>query len=75
MTRILITGRVGFVGSNLCLKLKKKNPNYHIIAFDNLKRIGSGLNLLDLNKINIGFIHGGIRNGGALEGIGVKVRS
>jgi CDP-paratose 2-epimerase len=59
---ILITGGAGFVGSNLCLQLKKKYPDYTIIAFDNLKRRGSELNLTDFKKNDIRFIHGDIRN-------------
>lgn len=59
---ILVTGGAGFVGSTLCLQLKKKYPHYNIIAFDNLKRRGSELNLADLQKTNIRFVHGDIRN-------------
>jgi CDP-paratose 2-epimerase len=60
--KILVTGGAGFVGSTLCLQLKKKYPNYEITAFDNLKRRGSELNLADFQKAEIGFIHGDIRN-------------
>lgn len=59
---ILITGGAGFVGSTLCLQLKKKYPDYTIIAFDNLKRRGSELSLADFKKNNIQFVHGDIRN-------------
>jgi len=59
---ILITGGAGFVGSTLCLQLKKKYPQYTIIAFDNLKRRGSELNLVDFQKNDIRFVHGDIRN-------------
>lgn len=62
MSTIVITGGAGFVGSTLCIKLKEKYPNYKIIAFDNLKRRGSELNLVDFQKLNIPFIHGDIRN-------------
>jgi len=60
--KILITGGAGFVGASLCLKLKAKYPDYQIVAFDNLKRRGSELNLDDFKKNNIQFIHGDIRN-------------
>ena len=60
--KIIITGGAGFVGSTLCLELKDKYPNYEIIAFDNLKRRGSELNLADFQKQGIPFIHGDIRN-------------
>jgi CDP-paratose 2-epimerase len=59
---ILVTGGAGFIGSTLCLQLKDKYPTYNIIAFDNLKRRGSELNLLDFKERGIGFIHGDIRN-------------
>jgi CDP-paratose 2-epimerase len=59
---ILVTGGAGFVGSNLCLSLKRKYPQYTIVAFDNLKRRGSELNLADFQENGIGFIHGDIRN-------------
>jgi CDP-paratose 2-epimerase len=59
---ILVTGGAGFVGSNLCLKLKRKYPDYSIVAFDNLKRRGSELNLTDFRENDIPFIHGDIRN-------------
>lgn len=48
--KIVITGGAGFVGSTLCLQLKAKYPLYEIIAFDNLKRRGSELNLIDFQK-------------------------
>ncbi|WP_296146221.1 NAD-dependent epimerase/dehydratase family protein [uncultured Flavobacterium sp.] len=60
--KIVITGGAGFVGSTLCIQLKKKYPKYEIIAFDNLKRRGSELNLFDLKELDIPFIHGDIRN-------------
>ena len=33
---ILITGAVGFIGSNLCLKIFEKYENIHIIGIDNM---------------------------------------
>lgn len=68
--KIVITGGAGFVGSTLCLQLKAKYPHYKIIAFDNLKRRGSELNLLDFKLNDIDFIHGDIRNDEDLQAIG-----
>jgi len=67
---ILVTGGAGFVGSSLCLKLKEKYPNYGITAFDNLKRRGSELSLIDFKNLGIGFIHGDIRNREDLAAVG-----
>lgn len=60
--KILVTGGAGFIGSTLCIKLKEKYPDYTIVAFDNLKRRGSELNLSEFKKMGIAFIHGDIRN-------------
>ena len=49
--KILITGGCGFVGSNLCIFLKKKK--YKITSLDNLSRKGSKYNLELLNKKKI----------------------
>ncbi len=65
--KIVITGGAGFVGSSLCISLKQKYPQYKIIAFDNLKRRGSELSLVDFKQNNIEFIHGDIRNSEDLE--------
>jgi CDP-paratose 2-epimerase len=66
---ILITGGAGFVGSNLCMKLKEDNPSCNIIAFDNLKRRGSELNVSRMKSKGITFIHGDVRNIEDLEAL------
>jgi CDP-paratose 2-epimerase len=68
--KIVITGGAGFVGSSLCLSLKQQYPHYTIIAFDNLKRRGSELNLADFQKNDIAFVHGDIRNPEDLAAVG-----
>ncbi|RZJ33255.1 MAG: NAD-dependent epimerase/dehydratase family protein [Flavobacterium sp.] len=68
--KILVTGGAGFVGSTLCLRLKEKYPAYSIIAFDNLKRRGSEINLADFQKSGIAFIHGDIRNNEDILAVG-----
>jgi CDP-paratose 2-epimerase len=68
--KILITGGAGFVGSSLCILLKKKYPSYQITAFDNLKRRGSELNLPRFKEHDIEFVHGDIRIASDLEEIG-----
>lgn len=69
--KIVVAGGAGFVGSTLCLQLKSKYPTYEIVAFDNLKRRGSELNLSDFKTNGIEFIHGDIRNNEDIVSIGV----
>lgn len=59
---ILITGGAGFIRSNLAISLKKKYKNLKIIAFDNLRRRGSDLNINRLKNEGIIFQHGDVRN-------------
>lgn len=68
--RILITGGAGFIGSSLCKRLKEKYPNYSVVAFDNLRRRGSELNLSTFQNMGIEFIHGDIRNKEDLDSVG-----
>lgn len=59
---ILITGGAGFVGSSLATQFKKHGGSTRVVAFDNLKRRGSELNLPILKSHGIEFVHGDIRN-------------
>ncbi len=61
MKKILVTGGAGFVGANLCIYLKEREKDCHVIAFDNLHRRGSELNISRLRKYGVEFIHGDIR--------------
>lgn len=70
MNRVLITGGAGFVGSYLGMGLKKQRPDWHIVAFDNLKRRGSELNITRLREAGLEFAHGDIRNPEDLEAVG-----
>ncbi|MES2387721.1 MAG: NAD-dependent epimerase/dehydratase family protein [Bacteroidota bacterium] len=67
---LLITGGCGFVGSGLALLFKNHYPQYRVIAFDNLKRRGSELNIQRLRLAGIEFIHGDIRNREDLDTVG-----
>jgi len=60
-TSLLITGGCGFAGSNLALFFKAAYPAARIIAFDNLRRRGSELNLERLKAAGVEFVHGDIR--------------
>lgn len=57
----LVTGGAGFVGSAVALALQKANPQTQVVAFDNLHRRGSELNLGRLREAGITFVHGDIR--------------
>ncbi len=59
---LLITGGAGFVGSSLALHWKARHPESEVIAFDNLKRRGSELNLARLKDAGVRFVHGDVRN-------------
>ena len=69
MPRILITGGAGFVGANLAVSLADRHPDWELIAFDNLHRAGSALNLPRLEASGIEFVRGDVRDRGALEAI------
>ena len=49
--KILITGGCGFIGTNLCIYLKKKH--YSVYSLDNLSRKGSKYNLRLLKNLKI----------------------
>ena len=60
--RILITGGAGFVGSSLAVAFKNRNPDTAVVAFDNLRRRGSELNLSKLRDSGVQFVHGDVRS-------------
>jgi CDP-paratose 2-epimerase len=67
--RVLITGGSGFVGANLCVGLAERHPGWEIVAFDNLKRRGSELNLARLRAAGVRFVHGDVRSPGDLQAL------
>ena len=68
--RCLITGGAGFVGSSLAIRMKNEYPEAKVIAFDNLRRRGSELNIPRLCQYGIEFVHGDIRNKEDLNTVG-----
>lgn len=67
MFRLLVTGGAGFVGSNLALMFKAAHPDWDVAALDNLKRRGSELNVLRLQRGGVSFVHADVRSPEDLE--------
>jgi len=65
--KVLVTGGAGFLGSSLSIALKKNWPEIEVLAFDNLKRRGSELNLTRLKGAGVVFVHGDVRSPEDLE--------
>jgi CDP-paratose 2-epimerase len=61
LNRLLITGGAGFVGSNLAVSLATRHPDWEVVAFDNLYRKGSELNLPRLEAAGVEFVKGDVR--------------
>jgi CDP-paratose 2-epimerase len=68
--RVLVTGGAGFIGASLALGLAERHPNWELLAFDNLKRRGSELNLPRLRDADIAFRHGDVREPQDLAEVG-----
>jgi CDP-paratose 2-epimerase len=61
VSRVVITGGAGFVGSNLAVSLATRHPEWEVVAFDNLYRRGSELNLPRLEAAGVEFVKGDVR--------------
>jgi CDP-paratose 2-epimerase len=59
---VLITGGAGFVGSTLAIAIRRAHPATAVIAFDNLRRRGSEMNLPRLKAAGVRFVHGDVRS-------------
>ncbi len=70
MKRLLITGGAGFVGSNLAVSLAERHADWEIVAFDNLYRRGSELNLPRLAEAGVEFVRGDVREPQELAKLG-----
>ena len=67
--RVLVTGGAGFVGSAVSFELKRRFPRADVVAFDNLRRRGSELNIPRLAAAGIRFVHGDVRQASDLEAV------
>jgi CDP-paratose 2-epimerase len=70
MTRVLVTGGAGFVGASLAVVLAVRHPDWRLVAFDNLRRRGSELNLPRLRAAGVEFVHGDVRERDDLDAVG-----
>ncbi len=63
MTKVLVTGGAGFIGSNFLKYMVSKYPDYHFINLDSLTYCGNLENLKDIeDKENYSFVKGDIRD-------------
>jgi len=70
LTRVtVVTGGAGFVGSWLCALRKRDHADERVIAFDNLSRAGSELNLPRLAAAGVEFVRGDVRDPASLEAL------
>jgi CDP-paratose 2-epimerase len=59
--RVLITGGAGFVGASLGVSLRARHPEWELVAYDNLHRRGSELNVPRLEEAGVTFVKGDVR--------------
>ena len=69
MSRVLVTGGAGFIGASICVALAA-DAEHEVIAFDNLHRRGSELNLARLRRGGVQFVDGDVRDREALDEAG-----
>lgn len=60
--RVLVTGGAGFIGASLAIGLVGRHTDWEVLAFDNLRRRGSELNLPRLREAGVSFHHGDVRD-------------
>jgi len=65
--RVVITGGAGFVGTHVAISFRHRHPDAEIVAFDNLQRRGSELNLPTLREHRVALVHGDVREEADLE--------
>ena len=68
--RVLVTGGAGFVGSGVAAALAARHPDWAIVAYDNLHRRGSELNVPRLGEAGVEVVTADVRNTDELEAVG-----
>ena len=70
ITKILITGGAGFIGSHVVRRFVNKYPNYHIYNLDALTYAGNLENISDIeHAFNYTFIKGDIVDEGSIKSV------
>jgi len=65
--KLLITGILGFVGSNLAKQILLDYPGFKVFGIDNFSRKGCFYNVQNLLSLGISFSHGDLRTQSDLE--------
>jgi len=70
MTKILVTGAAGFIGSNFVRLLLGTDNDYHIVAYDSLTYAGNLANLSEFDgNDRYDFVKGDIRDSQAVDAV------
>ncbi|MDH7507817.1 MAG: dTDP-glucose 4,6-dehydratase [Methanomassiliicoccales archaeon] len=70
--RILVTGGMGFIGSNFIRFMIERHPEIEIINLDKLTYAGNPRNLEDINCERVKFVKGDICNGAIVNDLAAK---
>ncbi len=67
MTKWLVTGSAGFIGSNFVRHKLAQDPNLHIVVYDKLTYAGNLDNLKDLDASRYTFVQADVADGNAMR--------
>ncbi len=68
--RCVVTGGLGFVGSEICRGLVEHVGGIEVVAFDNLRRSGSEGNRDPLRRLGVTVVHGDVRSQSDVDSLG-----
>lgn len=68
--RCVVTGGLGFVGSEICRGLVDRLDGVEVVAFDNLRRSGSEGNRDGLRRLGVAVVHGDVRLQSDVDSLG-----
>lgn len=68
--RCVVTGGLGFVGSEICRGLVDNFDGIEVVAFDNLRRAGSEGNRGPLRRLGVTVVHGDVRCQSDVDSLG-----